>query len=167
MIFGFCCSDSSKIGFNYWIWQRKLLIVVELWRIESGINWKTLSIFAWLCTSTHSRFISMSYSAIKVSKRNYSGRKSVSKGSPPVRKVQFFWTLFKKPLTPPPFRLNIMWWIFHENFMLLNDLQYTPNLQHSFWTWVWSPPPPLFEQCSKKLHFSYGTASLTLYCKKK
>ena len=24
------------------------------------------------------------------------------KGSLPVRKVQFFWTLFKKPLTPPP-----------------------------------------------------------------
>ena len=34
------------------------------------------------------------------------------KGSHPERKVQFFWTLFKRPLTPPPFRLNIMWWIF-------------------------------------------------------
>ena len=28
-------------------------------------------------------------------------------GSLRVRKVQFFLTLFKKPLTPPPFRLNI------------------------------------------------------------
>ena len=31
-----------------------------------------------------------------------------SKGSHPERKVQFFLTLFKRPLTPP-FRLNIMW----------------------------------------------------------
>ena len=30
-----------------------------------------------------------------------------AKGSHPLRKVQFFWTLFKRPLTPPPFRLNI------------------------------------------------------------
>ena len=29
------------------------------------------------------------------------------KGSPPVRKVQFFLTLFKRPLPPPPFYLNI------------------------------------------------------------
>ena len=35
-----------------------------------------------------------------------------TKGSRPVRKVQFFLTLFKRPLAPPPFRLNIMWWIF-------------------------------------------------------
>ena len=32
-----------------------------------------------------------------------------NKGSLAVKKVQFFLTLFKKPLTPPPFRLNIMW----------------------------------------------------------
>ena len=31
----------------------------------------------------------------------------VSKGSHPEGKVQFFWTLFKRPLTPPPFYLNI------------------------------------------------------------
>ena len=32
------------------------------------------------------------------------------KGSHPERKVQFFLTLFKRPLSPPPpFRLNIMW----------------------------------------------------------
>ena len=31
-------------------------------------------------------------------------------------KVQFFLTLFKKPLTPPPFCLNIMWWIFLKEF---------------------------------------------------
>ena len=30
-----------------------------------------------------------------------------SKGSPHFKKVQFFWTLFKRPLTPPPFYLNI------------------------------------------------------------
>ena len=29
------------------------------------------------------------------------------KGCPPFKKVQFFWTLFKRPLTPPPFYLNI------------------------------------------------------------
>ena len=29
------------------------------------------------------------------------------KGSHPERKVKFFWTLFKRPLTPPPFYLNI------------------------------------------------------------
>ena len=29
------------------------------------------------------------------------------KGSPPLRKVQFFLTLFKRPLPPPPFYLNI------------------------------------------------------------
>ena len=29
------------------------------------------------------------------------------KGSHPPRKVQFFLTLFKRPLTPPPFYLNI------------------------------------------------------------
>ena len=39
-----------------------------------------------------------------------------TKGSHPLRKVQFFWTLFKRPLTPPPFRLNIMWWIFLKEF---------------------------------------------------
>ena len=38
------------------------------------------------------------------------------KGSRRVRKVQFFWTLFKRPLTPPLFRLNIMWWIFLKEF---------------------------------------------------
>ena len=38
------------------------------------------------------------------------------KGSHPLRKVQFFWTLFKRPLTPPPFRLTIMWWIFLKEF---------------------------------------------------
>ena len=31
-----------------------------------------------------------------------------NKGSHPLRKVQFFLTLFKRPLTPPPFHLNIM-----------------------------------------------------------
>ena len=31
------------------------------------------------------------------------------KGGHPERKVQFFLILFKKPLTPPPIRLNIMW----------------------------------------------------------
>ena len=30
-----------------------------------------------------------------------------NKGCPPFKKVQFFWTLFKRPLTPPPFYLNI------------------------------------------------------------
>ena len=30
-----------------------------------------------------------------------------TKGSPPEGKVQFFLTLFKRPLTPPPFYLNI------------------------------------------------------------
>ena len=37
------------------------------------------------------------------------GYKSINgdKGSPPLRKVQFFLTLFKRPLTPPPFYLNI------------------------------------------------------------
>ena len=28
---------------------------------------------------------------------------AINKGSHPERKVQFFWTLFKRPLTPPPF----------------------------------------------------------------
>ena len=28
-----------------------------------------------------------------------------------MQEVQFFLTLFKKPLTPPPFRLNITWLI--------------------------------------------------------
>ena len=32
------------------------------------------------------------------------------------------------------------------------------NFRHNFWTWV-DPPPP-FEQCSKKLHFSLMSASL-------
>jgi len=32
---------------------------------------------------------------------------SITKGSHPFKKVQFFWTLFKRPLTPPPFYLNI------------------------------------------------------------
>ena len=41
-----------------------------------------------------------------------SSRGNHDKGSHRVRKVQFFWTLFKRHLTPPPFRLNIMWWIF-------------------------------------------------------
>ena len=42
---------------------------------------------------------------------------SSDKGSLAVRKVQFFWTLFKKPLTPPPplsfehHVVNFMWWI--------------------------------------------------------
>ena len=40
-----------------------------------------------------------------------------SKGSHPERKVHFFLTLFKSPLTPPPpFRLNIMWSIFLKEF---------------------------------------------------
>ena len=34
------------------------------------------------------------------------------------------------------------------------------NFRHNFWTWV-DPPPPPFEQCSKKLHFSLAMASLT------
>ena len=33
--------------------------------------------------------------------------KVLAKGCHPERKVQFFWTLFKRPLTPPPFYLNI------------------------------------------------------------
>ena len=77
------------------------------------------------------------------------------KGSHSLRKVQFFWTVFKRPLTPPPFIwtfvlfcrgcfLNVflsIWYNvpisppnftinaskvpFHANFMLLNDLQNT------------------------------------------
>ena len=39
---------------------------------------------------------------------------TMNKGSHHERKVQFFWTLFKRP--PPPFRLNIMWWIFLKEF---------------------------------------------------
>ena len=35
------------------------------------------------------------------------------------------------------------------------------NFRHNFWTWV-DPPPP-FEQCSKKLHFSLAMASLSVY----
>ena len=31
----------------------------------------------------------------------------LDKGSPPFRKVQFFLSLFKRPLPPPPFYLNI------------------------------------------------------------
>ena len=38
------------------------------------------------------------------------------KGSHPERKVQFFLKLFKKPFTHPLIRLNIMWWIFLEEF---------------------------------------------------
>ena len=46
---------------------------------------------------------------ILISIRNFFLGHSVllHKGSHPLRKVQFFWTLFKRPLTPPPFRLNI------------------------------------------------------------
>ena len=39
------------------------------------------------------------------------------KGSRHERKVQFFLTLFKRPLPPPPLRLNIMWWIFFEGIL--------------------------------------------------
>ena len=55
---------------------------------------------------------------ILISIRNFFLGHSVllHKGSHPLRKVQFFWTLFKKPLPPPPFRLNIMWWIFLKEF---------------------------------------------------
>ena len=39
------------------------------------------------------------------------------KGSHHERKVQFFLTLFKKPLTPPPpIRLNITWQMFLKEF---------------------------------------------------
>ena len=78
-----------------------------------------------------------------------------TKGCPPFKKVQFFWTLFKRPLTPPPFiwtfvlfcrgcflnaflsiwynvpilppnfTINASKVPFHANFMLLNDLQNT------------------------------------------
>ena len=34
------------------------------------------------------------------------------------------------------------------------------NLQHIFWTWVW-PPPPFFEQCSKKLRIWWRGAPLS------
>ena len=43
-----------------------------------------------------------------------------NKGSPPFRKVQFFLTLFKRPLTPPPFYLNIcpiLQGVFFEHYM--------------------------------------------------
>ena len=36
-----------------------------------------------------------------------------NKGCHRIRKVHFFFKFFKKPFAPPPpFRLNIMWWIF-------------------------------------------------------
>ena len=43
------------------------------------------------------------------------------KGSRPVRKVQFFFNIVQKAFDPPPFRLNIMWWIFKKRFWALND----------------------------------------------
>ena len=39
------------------------------------------------------------------------------KGSRPVRKVQFFFNIVQKAFDPPPFRLNIMWWIFFEGIL--------------------------------------------------
>ena len=62
------------------------------------------------------------------------------KGSLPVRKVQFFFNIVQKAFDPPPFVWTSCGEFHVVNFMLLNDLQSTPNLQHSFWTWVWPPP---------------------------
>ena len=40
----------------------------------------------------------------------------LGKGSLAVKKVQFFWTLFKKPLTPPPFVWTLCGEFFWRNF---------------------------------------------------
>ena len=49
---------------------------------------------------------------------------SSTKGSHSLRKVQFFWTLFKRPLIPPPFYLNIcpiLQGVFFHVVNFLND----------------------------------------------
>ena len=110
-----------------------------------------------------------------------------TKGSHPERKVQFFLTLFKRPLTPPPLRLNIMQnlqWVqgvkiwynvpilpsnftinaskvpFRANFNLPKGLQNIQIYNIIFWTWVWRRSP-LFELCMlKKMWFWWGKTSL-------
>ena len=64
------------------------------------LSWDSFFIFpqtSWQ-TQSKSRHISKFKSQLVTCNR--------AKGSHPVRKVQFFWTLFKRPLTPP-FYLNI------------------------------------------------------------
>ena len=79
------------------------------------------------------------------------------KGSHPVKKSAVFFNIVQKafeptsplplkiwynvPILPSNFTINASKVPFHANFMLLNYPQNKPNLQHNFWTWVWSRQP--------------------------
>ena len=72
----------------------------------------------------HRKYILLTHSFWLVSDTNTKG----PLGKPPRKKSAVFLNIVQKAFDPfpSPFRLNIT-----ANFMLLNDLQYTPNLQHS------------------------------------
>ena len=72
--------------------------------------------------------------------RSFNNMKFAWKGTFEAMMVKFegkIGTLYQifTPCTPLPLSFeHCMWWIFHGNFMLLNDLQNTLNLHHNFWT---------------------------------
>ena len=105
MVLRFSCSDHSPPFFSrfvslcFWCWVDAIAYIFFL-----VIFFLAALVYPFNCVDVLFFFVLLSSVSVL---DGYDGDGHCDKGSLRVRKVKFFWTLFKRPLTPPPFYLNI------------------------------------------------------------